>query len=242
MKRLIAIQQALKVQKNKQGYGYTYRDAEQILEAAKPALDEQKCAVVCNAEYVTIADAVYKKVTATLYGEDGKAIASAYDMVKSPAAMKGMVEQQVSGSDTTYCKRYALQNLFAVDNAADDIDHPDNALNPKRPQNKPVAATKQAAQAVAPQATQSAPKTQENAPQVSIPSKLTFAQQEAQNAPQIKSPAQQAKEYLAGNNIALQYYMAKYPDCGELDHFTERQLREIYAELVKHNRIKPLSI
>lgn len=218
MKRLIAIQQALKVQKSKQGYGYTYRDAEQILEAAKPALEEQRCAVVCNAEYVTIADAVYKKVTATLYGEDGKEIASAYDMVKSPASMKGMVEQQVSGSDTTYCKRYALQNLFAVDNAADDIDHLDNALNPKRPQNKPAAATKQAAQAVAPQEAQSAPKTQEY-------------------KPQIPSPAQQAKEYLASNDKALQFYMAKYPDCGELDHFTERQLREIHAELIKYGYI-----
>lgn len=124
MKRLINIQQAIKVKKDKQGYGYQYRDAEQILAACKDALAENRCAIVCHAEYVTIEGNVFKKVIASLVGENGNVIASASDMVKSPSSMKGMVDQQVSGSDTTYCKRYALQNLLAIDNEDMDIDNP----------------------------------------------------------------------------------------------------------------------
>lgn len=133
MKRLIAIQQSLRVAKDKKGYGYQYRDAEQILAAVKPALAEHKCVILCDAEYVTIDGSLFKKVTATLYGEDGKSIASAADMVKSPSDMKGMCSQQVSGSDTTYCKRYALQNLLAIDDGSLDVDSKDNPLNPKAP-------------------------------------------------------------------------------------------------------------
>lgn len=138
MKRLIAIQQGLKVAKDKQAkvatknggsYTYKYRDAEQILEAVKPLLEQQQCAVICRAEYVTIDAQVYKRVRATLYGANGEEIAFADDMVKAPNAADRMTEQQMSGCDTTYCKRYALQNLFAIDNGDDDLDSNNNPLS-----------------------------------------------------------------------------------------------------------------
>lgn len=110
-------------------------------------------------------------------------------------------------------KNLAMFGLGLYIYAGEDLPESDD-----EPQNKPAAATKQAAPAVAPQEAQSAPKTQEY-------------------KPLIPSPAQQAKEYLASNDKALQFYMAKYPDCGELDHFTERQLREIYAELINYGYI-----
>ena len=138
MKRLIAIQQGLKAEKSKtakvqtkngSSYTYQYRDAEQILEAVKPLLAEQKCAVICNAHYEEINGIMFKRVTAHLVGEDGQVIASADDMVKAPGAADRMTEQQMSGCDTTYCKRYALQNLFAIDNSDDDLDSNNNPLS-----------------------------------------------------------------------------------------------------------------
>ena len=152
MKRLIAIQQSLKVAKDKDGYGYKYRDAEQILAAAKDVLAETKCAVICNAEYKILEGKLIKVVTATLYGEDGKAIASASDQVKSAEEMKGMQPQQISGSDTTYCKRYALQNLFAIDNGEDDPDDKNNPLNPRNQKAQAKAQPKPAQAPAAPKA------------------------------------------------------------------------------------------
>jgi hypothetical protein len=161
MKRLIAIQQALKAEKNKTAkvmtknngsYTYKYRDAEQILEAVKPYLKEQRCAVVCDARYIELAGILFKQVTAKLVAEDGQVIASASDMVKSPQTADRMTDQQMSGCDTTYCKRYALQNLFAIDNSDDDYD---SNNNPRAPQNREYTPTAQApAPAPAPAAAQ----------------------------------------------------------------------------------------
>lgn len=109
-------------------------------------------------------------------------------------------------------KNLAMFGLGLYIYAGEDLPETDD-----EPQNKPAVATKEQKQQIAAQAAQNAAKTKANG--------------------QIETPVERARKYLAENDAALQHYMAKYPDCGELSHFTERQLREIYDELVKYGYI-----
>lgn len=118
MKRLIAIQQALHCKKDNKGHNYVYRSAEDILEVLKPLLADQHCAVICR----TRLEGDICICTAQLIGEDGQLIYGTDAYAKEPERMNNMVTQQVSGASQTYCKRYALQNLFAIDDTERDVD------------------------------------------------------------------------------------------------------------------------
>ena len=80
MKALLNVQARLKAPKgqmNKFG-GYKYRSCEDILEAVKPLLEENKLVLVLGDEIELIGDRWYVKATAKIIGEDGDVTNSAY--------------------------------------------------------------------------------------------------------------------------------------------------------------------
>ena len=125
------IQSNLKAPKNKySSYGdYHYRSCEDVLEGVKPHLQETNTCLVISDEIVTIGGHNYIKATATLYSADGGAISnSAY--AKEPLEKKKMDPAQVTGSTSSYARKYALNGLFAIDDTKDvDTDEHKKEIN-----------------------------------------------------------------------------------------------------------------
>lgn len=121
--KLATIQQELnapKSQYNKFG-GYNYRSCEDILMAVKPLLDG--LALTITDEIVAVGDRVYVKATATI--TDGKESVSATAFAREAVSKKGMDDAQVTGSTSSYARKYALNGLLLIDDNK-DADHHDN--------------------------------------------------------------------------------------------------------------------
>lgn len=126
--KLAAIQAELKAPKNQfNSFGkYNYRSCEDILEAVKPLAKAQGCAVLLSDEAVAIDGWHYIKATAQLVdmleGESANAVAYA----REPESKKGMDASQVTGTASSYARKYALSGLFALDDTK-DADAQNNA-------------------------------------------------------------------------------------------------------------------
>ena len=122
MLRLMNIQQKLKAPKNQRNnFGnYNYRSAEDILEAVKPILKEEKCVIIIGDEIVCVGDRVYVKATARLIGtEDGKEIAQTSALAREPLDKKGQDDSQITGATSSYARKYALNGLLCIDDTKD---------------------------------------------------------------------------------------------------------------------------
>lgn len=122
-KALSAIQTDLVCPKNLyNNFGkYHYRNAEGIQESVKPLLKKDKLSLVVNDEIVLIGDRFYVKATATLYGFGSSISCVAY--AREPESKKGMDSSQITGSTSSYARKYALNGLLAIDDNKDP-DHP----------------------------------------------------------------------------------------------------------------------
>ena len=121
------IQQKLKAPKDQyNSYGeYKYRSAEGILEAVKLLLKETNTVLTISDELVQLDDRFYVKATATLYdAETNKEIHHCSAMAREAQTKKSMDEAQITGSTSSYARKYALNGLFCID----DVKDP-NAIN-----------------------------------------------------------------------------------------------------------------
>lgn len=119
---------APKNQYNKFG-NYNYRSCEDILEGLKPCLKKVKAAVQISDEMVLIGERYYIKATATLLDcEEGFSYISNTAYAREEEAVKGMSSSQVTGSASSYARKYALNGLFAIDDVK-DADSRDNSKN-----------------------------------------------------------------------------------------------------------------
>lgn len=119
--KLFEIQQKLKAPKeNYNVFGkYNFRSCEDILEAVKPILAEQKTIILLHDSLELIGQRYYIKATAVLMdietGEQVKGEAYA----REDENKKGMDLSQVTGASSSYARKYALSGLFCVDNEKD---------------------------------------------------------------------------------------------------------------------------
>ena len=93
---------------------YYFRSAEDILEATKPFIKELDVTVVINEELV---DSSVIRTTATI--TDGKETINATAVVGVDLDQKGMQMPQRFGAASSYAKKYALGNLFLIDDTQD---------------------------------------------------------------------------------------------------------------------------
>lgn len=118
MKELIAIQNELKVPKNHKAEKYMYRSVEDILEAVKPKLKDHNCVLTLTDSIEAIGNRVYVKATATLVNADGQIIqTSAY--AREEESSKWMSQAQLTGSSSSYARKYALNGMFCIDDTED---------------------------------------------------------------------------------------------------------------------------
>lgn len=146
MKKLVAVQAALKAPKgqfNKFG-GYKYRSCEDILEAVKPLLLEQGLQLTITDEPVEVGGRIYIKATATV--TDGSETATVSGYAREAETKKGMDESQITGTASSYARKYALNGLFLIDDTK-DADATNEHQKPKAaPRPKQAPKPKAAAQ------------------------------------------------------------------------------------------------
>lgn len=120
MKELIEIQRKLKAPKsqyNKFG-NFSYRSCEDILEAVKPLLAEQECTLILSDNITLVGDKHYITATATIKNTKGET-EQAVAIAREPDEKKGMDASQITGSASSYARKYALNGLFAIDDNKD---------------------------------------------------------------------------------------------------------------------------
>ena len=101
---------------------YNYRSCEDILEAVKPLLKEFKMVLTIDDDIKMIGDRFYIVATATL--TDGSVAHESKAMAREPLNKKGMDEAQITGSVSSYARKYALNGLFAIDDNKDTDERP----------------------------------------------------------------------------------------------------------------------
>ena len=99
---------------------YSYRSKESILESLKPLLKETGLVLTITDDIALVGDRHYVKSTCTVTnGEDS---ISTTGFAREPIAQKGMADPMITGSASSYASKYALGNLFAIDDGSRDAD------------------------------------------------------------------------------------------------------------------------
>lgn len=118
--KLLKIQAELKAPKNQyNSFGkYKYRSCEDIIEAVKPLCHANGLILGLSDEVVCVGNRNYVKAIAVVSDEQGKRFVSeAY--AREEETQKGMNGAQITGSASSYARKYALNGLFAIDDTAD---------------------------------------------------------------------------------------------------------------------------
>ena len=143
--KLLEIQTELKAPKSQyNSFGkYKYRNCEDILEALKPLLAKVKAAVVITDEIVNIAQRFYVKATVKLINVENDEVIETSAYAREPENKKGLDESQITGSTSSYARKYALNAMFAIDDTKDSDYAPDsNSKTATAPKNKPLSKEK----------------------------------------------------------------------------------------------------
>lgn len=117
--KLIKIQSELQVPKkrfNKFG-NYYYRNTDDIVEAVKPLCSREGLILTLSDEVVEVGGRVYVKATATL--TDTEKTIGVCGYAREAEKQAGMADAQITGSTSSYARKYALNGLFAIDDEQD---------------------------------------------------------------------------------------------------------------------------
>ena len=130
--KLAIVQTKLKTKKTSyNSFGkYYFRKAEDILEAVKPFLLEQGVSVIISEEIIATDPVPTLQTTATI--SDGENAIHATAVVGVDLNQKGMQTAQQFGAASSYGKKYALGNLFLIDDTQDSDatnDHGNGVVN-----------------------------------------------------------------------------------------------------------------
>ena len=120
IEQLMKIQNELHVEKGQyNSFGkFNYRSLEDITEAVKPIAAKHDCVLTFTDEIVNVGDRYYNKATAILLNKDGEKIECS-DCAREALSKKGMDDSQVSGTASSYARKYAAGGLFALDDTKD---------------------------------------------------------------------------------------------------------------------------
>lgn len=131
LEKLNIIQHKLKVNKNNFNYkgNYKYRNSEDILEALKPFLENLSLVITLVDEVELIGERYYLKATATLHDTDTREQISTQALAREDTIRNGLMDSpQVTGSASSYARKYALNGLLAIDDTK-DADYSNNEGN-----------------------------------------------------------------------------------------------------------------
>ena len=118
--KLIKIQLELKAPKNQHNEfrNFSYRSCEDIQEAVKPLLAKEGLFLRLVDVLVKIGDRYYVKAIAVVKDNEGNSV-KAPAFAREAETKKGMDDAQITGSASSYARKYALNGLFLIDDAKD---------------------------------------------------------------------------------------------------------------------------
>lgn len=141
--KLMEIQKELFVPKGQTNNfgGYNYRSCEDILKAVKPICEAKGCVLMLDNQLIEVGGRNYVQAVAKLIeletGENVTATAHA----REEESKKGMDGSQITGSASSYARKYALAGLFCIDNEKDSDATNDHGKD--KPQDKGFEAPKE---------------------------------------------------------------------------------------------------
>ena len=150
---IISIQGELKAPKNQRNnFGkYNYRSAEDILEAVKPLLQKYSLLMYIEDKIVMIGDRYYVQATASI--SDGSESLNVTAFAREEDQKKGQDASQLTGSTSSYARKYALNGLFCIDDDDGDVSSEEDvgdlmdflnelfSLEEEEPERKPKTQT-----------------------------------------------------------------------------------------------------
>ena len=140
--KLMTVQTKLRAPKGQyNSFGkYSYRSCEDILEALKPLLGEVGAIVNVTDEIKLIGDRYYVEATASFIDTETGERMIAKASAREAETKKGMDDSQVTGSVSSYARKYALNGLFAIDDNK-DADSTNTHSKEIKPNMTPVGIT-----------------------------------------------------------------------------------------------------
>ena len=148
--KLNYVQSNLKVPKNRRASfggkaGYNYRSCEDILEAVKPLTNVARLCLRLNDNIRVENGLTFVEATAILNDCDSEACITSKGLAQIATDKKGMDVAQMTGSASSYARKYALNGLFAIDDSEDidSMDHSDKKTSTRAA--KPASAAQEEA-------------------------------------------------------------------------------------------------
>lgn len=141
--RLSKLQEELKAPKNMyNNFGkYSYRNAEGILEAVKPLLVKYGMVLNVSDSVEMVGERYYIKATATVHDTESDQIMVSTAYARESLDKKGMDDSQISGTASSYARKYALNGLFLLDDTKDidEIQKPEDTAEDEKKFNEQAA-------------------------------------------------------------------------------------------------------
>lgn len=133
--KLNKIQVELKAPKNQKNTfgGYLYRSCSDILEGVKPLLKKYNVNILLSDDLLPVNDEIYIVSTATLLDCESGLTIDTTAIAREAMQLKGQSPSQMTGTASSYARKYALNGLLAIDDSQ-DVDSMDNT---KEEEEKP---------------------------------------------------------------------------------------------------------
>ena len=144
--KLMRIQTQIKAPKNLyNSFGkYNYRNAEGICEAVKPFLEKENVSLILVDDMVAIGNRYYLKATARLLDNENNESIEVSAFAREPEQKQGMDESKITGTASSYARKYALNGLFLLDDTKDaDTDEYPNQTAYQQANNKTTVTSEQ---------------------------------------------------------------------------------------------------
>lgn len=119
--KLLKLQEELKAPKGQyNSFGkYRYRSCEDILEAVKPLLVKYDLSLTIKDDIVAVGDRIYVKAEAYLVDNKTDAGITNTAFAREDETNKGMSASQITGTASSYARKYCLNGLFLIDDTKD---------------------------------------------------------------------------------------------------------------------------
>ena len=143
--KLLNVQSELKAPKSQyNSFGkYKYRSCEDILEALKPILNKNKATVIISDDILFVEGRHYIKATVKFIDTENGEMVENSALAREDEVKKGMDSSQITGSVSSYARKYALNGMFAIDDTKDSDSTNTHGVEPEQSKSTSKLSAKQ---------------------------------------------------------------------------------------------------
>ena len=140
--KLLNVQSELKAPKSQyNSFGkYKYRSCEDILEALKPILNKNKATVIISDDILFVEGRHYIKATVKFIDTENGEMVENSALAREDEVKKGMDSSQITGSVSSYARKYALNGMFAIDDTKDSDSTNTHGVEPEQSKSTKLSA------------------------------------------------------------------------------------------------------